>query len=300
MIAQTGDPAVRTLEGNKLYQKRARAALPVLVRQAKARQPVTYKELADELGMPNPRNLNYVLGCVGNSLLALGETWGRRVPPIEALVLNGESQVPGSGVAWFTPDADAYRVATLQQKKEIVRAMLTEVFLFPDWDQVLVSLGLDPLPPASLTLPPLADVIAQGGAGEGEAHMKLKMAVAEHPEWFGLPMSMAPGATEVGLFSGDRVDVVFSNRRRRVAIEVKALGAPTAELQRGLFQCVKYQAVLVAEAAASQSKADCRTILALGGELPSSLGPLRSVLGVEVRDSIAASPPYADAAQSDS
>jgi len=288
MATETGDPAVRTLEGSKLYQKRARAALPVLVRQAKARQPVTYKELAHELGMPNPRNLNYVLGFIGNSLHALGGKWGRRVPPIEALVLNAESRVPGSGAAWFTPDADTYRMATLQQKKEIIRAMLTEVFLFPDWDLVLISLGLDPLPPASVQLPPLPDVVAQGRGGEGEVHLELKMAVAAHPEWLGLPMSMAPGATEVDLFSGDRVDVLFSNSKRRVAVEIKASCAPTAELVRGLFQCVKYQAVIVAEAAVSQSKADCRTILALGGELPPDLGPLRSVLGVEVCDCIAA------------
>jgi hypothetical protein len=45
--------------GGKLYQKRAQAALPLLVRQAEARVPVSYGDLADELEMPNPRNLNF-------------------------------------------------------------------------------------------------------------------------------------------------------------------------------------------------------------------------------------------------
>jgi len=288
MIVHTGDPAVGTLEGDKLYQRRARAALPILVRQAKAGQPLTYKELAHELAMPNPRNLNYVLGSVGNSLLALGEKWGMRVPPIEALVLNKESKVPGDGVAWFTPDAETYRIATLQQKKEIVRAMLTEVILFPDWDQVLLSLDLEPLPPASVQLPQPSDVIPQGGAGEGEAHLKLKKAVAQHPEWFDLPTSMGPGATEVDLYSGDRVDVVFSNHRRRIAVEVKAIGAPTGELVRGLFQCVKYAAVLIAEAKAGQQHVDCSAVLALGGALPPNLESLRLVLGIHVRDGLGA------------
>ena len=288
MTAQLVGPACGTIEGHKLYQKRARSALPILVRQAKAMQPLTYKDLAHELGMPNPRNLNYVLGSIGNSLVALADEWERRIPPLEALVLNAESRVPGDGVSWFTFDANGYRLATLQQKKEIVRALLAEVFVFPDWDQVLSALGLTPLAPVSVTLPPLSAVVARCGAGEGEAHLALKMAVAGHPEWLGLPPSMAPGATEVDLLSGDRVDVVFSNDRRRVAVEVKTSKAPIAEVVRGLFQCVKYQAVIVAEAAASETQADCRTILVLGGELPPTLGPLRSVLGVEVRELVAA------------
>jgi len=53
------------ISGEKLYQERARAALPLLVRQAQAGAPIFYSDLADELGMPNPRNLNYVLGSIG-------------------------------------------------------------------------------------------------------------------------------------------------------------------------------------------------------------------------------------------
>ena len=60
--------AATPLSGDKLYQERARAALPLLVRQAEAATPIFYSSLARELGMPNPRNLNYVLGCIGQTL----------------------------------------------------------------------------------------------------------------------------------------------------------------------------------------------------------------------------------------
>ena len=286
MVAQAGDPAVGTLAGDKLYQQRARAALPILVRQAKAGQTVTYGELADELSMPNPRNLDYVLGAVGNSLLALGALWGRRVPPIEALVLNKDTKVPGKGVAWFTPDAEQYRAASLQQKKQIVSVMLTHVFVYHDWDEVLGALSINPLPPVSVDLPSVSDVIRQGGTGEGEAHRKLKEAVAQHPEWLDLPRSMAPGAIEIPLYSGDRVDVVFVSKKRRVAVEVKAAGVAPNEIVRGLFQCVKYSAVLIAEAKAEQRSIDCTAILALGGAMPPELASLRSVLGVDIRDGL--------------
>jgi hypothetical protein len=46
------------LDGEKLYQERARLTLPYLVRQAKAGQTIYYSDLAKEINIPNPRNLN--------------------------------------------------------------------------------------------------------------------------------------------------------------------------------------------------------------------------------------------------
>ena len=52
------------LIGDKPYQQQARKALPILVRQASVRKSIFYSDLADELKMPNARNLNYVLGSI--------------------------------------------------------------------------------------------------------------------------------------------------------------------------------------------------------------------------------------------
>ena len=46
------------LNGEKLYLERAKVTLPYLVRQAKAGQTIYYSDLAKEVGIPNPRNLN--------------------------------------------------------------------------------------------------------------------------------------------------------------------------------------------------------------------------------------------------
>ena len=54
--------------GDKLYQQRARVVLPILIRQAFAATPIYYSALAQEAQIPNPRNLNYVLGCIGKPL----------------------------------------------------------------------------------------------------------------------------------------------------------------------------------------------------------------------------------------
>lgn len=89
------------ISGDKLYQERARAALPILARQAKAGSTLFYSDLAQELGMPNPRNLNYVLGSIGQTLEHLSKQWKKKIPPIQALVVNKSTGLPGEGVGWF-------------------------------------------------------------------------------------------------------------------------------------------------------------------------------------------------------
>ena len=75
--------AAQLLSGDKLYQQRARAALPLLVRQARIREVIVYSDLAHQLGMSNARNLNYVLGYVGEALRELSGEWGEQIPPIQ-------------------------------------------------------------------------------------------------------------------------------------------------------------------------------------------------------------------------
>ena len=68
---ETAEKAYDFLAGDKPYQQRTREVLPILVRQAKAAQKIYYSDLAAEIGIPNPRNLNYPLGSIGNALKAL-------------------------------------------------------------------------------------------------------------------------------------------------------------------------------------------------------------------------------------
>ena len=89
------------MQGDKLYHKCAREALPLLVRQAKAGEPITYESLAKKLSMPNARNLNYPLGYIGTSLQRLGEEWKQHIPQIQTLVVNKNTRLPGLGIGEF-------------------------------------------------------------------------------------------------------------------------------------------------------------------------------------------------------
>jgi hypothetical protein len=88
--------------------------------------------------------------------------------------------------------------------------------------------------------------------------------------------------------SGDSLDVFFTHRKEHIGIEVKSHISDSADIARGLYQCVKYQAVLEARQAANGQPQNVRTILILGGELPLELLPLKNVLGIEVFENVGA------------
>lgn len=266
--------------GDKLYHERARQALPLLVRQAHAQQKIYYSSLAEELGMPNPRNLNYVLGSIGQALIRLAEDWGEEVPAIQCLVVNQANQLPGEGIGWFI-DKNDFKNLTTKQKRTIVDAHLQRIYTYPHWNEVLEALDLAPVPTGIATLVEAARRDGRGG-GESEHHRKLKNAVAKHPEFIGLSPSVAKGITEYALPSGDLLDVLFRHGSHWTAVEVKSHISGENDLTRGLFQCVKYQAVLEAFLASTGRPQNVRVILYLDADFPSALIPLRNVLGVEV------------------
>lgn len=268
----------RSISGNSLYQRRARAALPILVRQAMARQKITYGDLAEELGMPNPRNLNYVLGSIGNAILELSEEWQEEIPAIQGIVVNQGTDLPGDGVNFITQKPDA------RQKEAIVEAVLGKVFSYPKWLKVLEELGLSPVEPLNSEHEQTSE--RRGGTVESDAHKRLKYYVAQHPRSVGQNKSLAPGETEYKLPSGDIPDVLFQSKRCHIAIEVKSHISDEADLRRGLFQCVKYRAILRACRSLEGGTYEVDAILAMEGSLPKELIAVRNTLGVQVIENI--------------
>lgn len=109
--------------GDKLYQQRAREALPILVRQAKAATPIYYEDLAAEMGMPNPRNLNYPLGCIGDALNELSKQWGRDIPHIQTIVRNRQTDLPGPGFDGFL-EQQGHSWSSAQERRALIQTYL--------------------------------------------------------------------------------------------------------------------------------------------------------------------------------
>ncbi len=272
------------LGGDKLYQERARAALPLLVRQAIAAKPIFYSALADELGMPNPRNLNYVLGSIGQAMVRLSKQWKTKVPPIQCLVVNKATGLPGEGIGWFLITKEGFGKLPLRRRREIVQAELQHIYAYPHWNEVLDELELDQAETDFTN--EVAKAASGFGGGESAAHKKLKEYVANNPHVIGLPKKTPVGATEYGLPSGDFLDVSFKSKKTWIAVEVKSKISDQADIVRGIFQCVKYQAVLDAVLLSESKEQDANAILVLESKLPRHLLPLCNLLGVEVIDGV--------------
>lgn len=266
--------------GDALYQERARRAFPILIRQATARQPIFYGNLAAELGMPNARNLNYVLGSVGHTLVNYSEETGEQIPPITCLVLNAGTGLPSDGVDEFIA-ATGFRQLTKSEKRDLVDTELQKIYLYQGWERLRKKFKLDSAPTG---YEELVRTAAHGGhaGGESAQHRALKAAVAQHPEWIGLPATASKGTQERPLPSGDVIDVFFEHRGQRIAVEVKSEISDDADLVRGLYQCVKYEAVLRAEMAAEGLRQNVRVCLLTPRRLSAELQRLQTVLGTEV------------------
>jgi hypothetical protein len=282
MVGEMGKFAM-LLSGEKLYQQRAREALPLLVRQAQIRRETVYEDLAHQLGMPNPRNLNYVLGYIGEALQSLSAEWDEDIPPIQCLVVNKRTGLPGEGIWWFITSEEDFHSFSRERQRALLRAELQRVYEYSRWPAVLDALDLLARPDSNI----IDEASELRGGGESEQHQRLKKYIAEHPEVLQLPAT-ARADTEFHLPSGDSLDVLFRVGDDWTAVEVKSAKSLLPDIVRGMFQCVKYQAVIKALQATQGRTQSARAILAIEGAFPAQLESWKQVLGSEVIDLIRA------------
>lgn len=268
------------LSGEKLYLERARITLPYLVRQAKAGKTIYYSDLAVEINIPNPRNLNFILGAIGNALIKLDSS----IPPIQCLVINKQTNFPGDGIDGFF-DKKSFSKLNRTQKTEVLNRALTQIFSYPRWDWVLQQLQLKPIRLDIEKEIAKAKQIRAGG-GESIFHRDFKIFISNNPSAVGLSDQIGKGQTEYILPSADSIDVVFVDKNTKIGIEVKSKISDTADILRGLFQCVKYKYLIEAEQIVKNEKPDSRVILALEEQLPKELIIVKNILGIEVIDKI--------------
>jgi len=274
--------------GDKLYQQRARKVLPVLVRQADAGKKIFYGHLAEELDMPNPRNLNYPLGSIGRTLQEMSKSLEGQIPSIQCLVVNQDTGLPGEGISEFISDENEFKKLSSKKKNAIVDGVLARVFAYDKWDFVLRELGLEAVSIPETVTQEVLNSVSSGrvGGGEGNEHKKLKRHIRKHPESVGIKFRSLKAETEKGLPSGDSMDVSFENGRHWIGVEVKSKISNDGDIQRGLYQCVKYQAVMDAYLSVLGQRKNVHVVLALGRGFPKRLVPVRNTLGVKVVENV--------------
>ncbi|MBJ3764390.1 hypothetical protein ILP92_16745 [Maribius pontilimi] len=122
------------------------------------------------------------------------------------------------------------------------------------------------------------DGLPRGRGGEGPNHKALRLWVQANPQALFPKLTISRSETEVDLLSGDRVDVVYYASESTIALEVKSKDSNEADLTRGIYQCVKYRAVM--HAMDPRDDAEITAILVTEQKLPGYLKELAKRLNV--------------------
>ena len=89
-----------------------------------------------------------------------------------------------------------------------------------------------------------------------------------------------PKSLEYSLESGDKVDVVFESEDQIIGVEVKAYRSSEADIKRGIYQCIKYQAVLKAQQKLQNKPKQAHTVLVIQDEMSKDNAHIAKTLGV--------------------
>lgn len=257
----------------------ARLALPVILWAAKNGSTITYKQLAEELNARHGEEIKtrmtlygWPVGKIGHMMEKLSDEWGVEVPPVNGIVVNQQTHLPGDGVDGFIK-----RYFKKHYKKNMTKAnrngMAEEVMEFVwdyiYWDKVALYFGFKQLKPVSvlvdadkddpIKLPRMPKVA--GGYPESPQHKSLKKWAANNPKFFSRYGKFPKGKNEYNLSSGDSLDVYLKNDVSCLAIEVKGSNVSEAEIFRGIFQCVKYRVTLRAMQLASNEPTNAQSVL---------------------------------------
>lgn len=220
---------------------------------------VTYAEVARELntrlGLSNVTH--HHVGPVIDAMMTHLRTFDPDVPLLNALVMRGDMDAPGKGV-----DDYLVRRFSLARKPgganrvSWVETAVNEVEIYGKWPALFSRAYGETWVPSRRQ----RDAFDDDGQGdnpkyrdggprsEGPEHRKLKLYVCENPHCLRLGLKAPLAAVEGSLPSGDRLDVEIVDGDRRIGVEVKSIRSGDEDLRRGLFQCVKYKAVMDAQA----------------------------------------------------
>lgn len=236
--------------------------IPVLVRWAQGTwdKPHYYSDLTAAVGHKT-NQIGNVMGTIQDIIDNLQKQSGKEIPTLNSLVFSKSSDLPSDGFDYVIKN---YSTLSPDSKRGEVRKLNLQAHLY-DWNWVLDSLGLQPAKIFSSDDLSKMTASGQGFGGEGKEHKSIKEYICSHPESIGIK-KVVTAKTEHELLSGDRLDVYFECKgNKHIAVEVKPLSSPDNDITRGIFQCVKYQAVMDAARVADYGNYNNEVILVMAG-----------------------------------
>jgi len=255
-----------------------------LIQAAKDRSSLSYlaavKRLESECSFGGISKFTPLM--IGGSCGALMDMIHERFPDaplLNVLMVNASDGYAGPGAAWYMArrfnDSRLDRRNIRETNKALWRKTADkaadEVYAYGDkWDAVFKKVfdeEWSPIPPRTGTE---KDGNKYGQGGEGPNHKALRLWVKRHPgKIVGKRYRDFRSETEVLLDSADRVDVVYYGSKNTIALEVKSMDSNYDDLRRGVFQCIKYKAVMAAMDI--RCKSTVEAILVTQNRLPGDL-----------------------------
>ncbi|MGI9229555.1 MAG: hypothetical protein ACR2P9_06830 [Gammaproteobacteria bacterium] len=284
------------MTSTKKYAKKSLRVLVKRVFSSSLEKPktITYQDLAFKIdlltkhGEGHAHEMGRVLGEMGRDLRHIEKKWGEHIPYIQSFVVRKSGKfkgLPGDGLEEFLR---GYSMLSMKKKRDKVHAEYARILRFGiRWNDVLKDVGLKPIKRNSDNGPPT--VQGHAGGGESPEHLALKNHVLAHPELVGCNKKYEP-ISEYEFPSSDKVDVLFKSPTKWVAVEVKSRVSDKLEgdYERGIYQCVKYRALLKAMRKAKRGSVPktIKVVLLLEKRLPNKYSKTAKALGIEVIEGV--------------
>lgn len=281
---------MRDSELTKCAKKSLGALVSHVAKYKRGNKWMTYGDLAKAIGFPKPYTGNLFGLQIGQVLGKMGHMFdnltveGEPIPLIQTLVVNSGTKLPSDGLKEFSK---IYPNLSKQKKHDFVSNEYERIFRFGSrWLDLLKKLRIQM--PSSLSRAKQghsARINPFGSEGSPE-HRRLIDRIKKRPRLIGLQLEAYEAVVEYPLRSGDAIDLVLQTEDQLIAVEVKSRRSGPDDISRGIFQCVKYKAVLEAEAKLYRDPHIIRTILALEPTLDHASSRMARALGVAVVDAI--------------
>ena len=278
-------PLPPTLSGDTWTHRTAVLMLPILVSRAHQGRTITYGEVDKEIVTRrwghhvHAAAYGKPAGAIGDAMVETGKKWRTMIPPINALVVNHTTGIPGSGCDWYLLHVleKRQRALTDEDRKALAEAVHLMVFNFNQWDELLAEYGLRPLRDKVRPKNHRTGVRRKpncSSEGESEAHRRLVELIANEPSVLSLSWNPPVGIRDHLFLSGDRPDVVLRDDAHFLAVEVKSVISNDDDVVRGIYQCVKYRALARAEQTANHDIPNARSLLVVGRQVSKTIWDL--------------------------
>lgn len=264
-------------------------ALAMLLRALNSNESyVTYgdikSELEQQLGIASifTVQVGEVAGRMMNDILAVDP----RAPLINVLICRPNG-IPGRGAGSYLarryndPALNEWDSVPIARRRELVEQERLKILAYRDW-QLIAKKLYKRLPNLASKTEKLKEQDynpERGGEAESPEHRRLKEWVLKNPSQLGIQTTPDYANCEEKLLSGDEIDVVFRCGDTFYVIEVKSRRSNDVDFRRGVYQCVKYRAVRLAEQLPTRPKVVA--MLVTEAQLPRDLIQRAKLLDIE-------------------